>query len=58
MEALIGISIAALKVTHAPTPDTEHLDAAAAEAIARLVEEVEEWKIADEVRTLEDSVSP
>lgn len=35
-------------MTHKPTPDLEHLNAAAAEAEARLIEEVEEWEIADE----------
>lgn len=48
MEAFIGISIAALGVTPEPTPNLEQLDAAAADAQARLIEEIEEWEIADE----------
>jgi hypothetical protein len=48
MEALIGISFAALGLTHEPTPNLEQLDAAAADAQARLIEEIEEWEIADE----------
>lgn len=48
LEALIGISFAALDVVHEPTPNVEQLDAAAADAQARLIEDVEEWEIADE----------
>lgn len=46
--ALIGICVASLSTTHAPTPTLDHLEAAAAEAQARLIEETEEWEIADE----------
>lgn len=46
--ALIGISFASLTVIHAPAPDLEQLDTAAAEAQARLIEDTEEWEIADE----------
>jgi len=48
LEAFIGISFVALGVTHEPTPNLEQLDTAAADAQARLVEEIEEWEIADE----------
>ena len=48
MEALIGLSFGALTNTPKPTPEPEKLDAAAAEAQARLIEETEEWQIADE----------
>ncbi|KAK4693160.1 hypothetical protein P7C71_g4189, partial [Lecanoromycetidae sp. Uapishka_2] len=48
MEALIGISFTSLTITHAPAPNREHLDAAAAEAQARIIEDTEEWEIADE----------
>ncbi|KAL6713438.1 hypothetical protein ACLMJK_008903 [Lecanora helva] len=48
LEALIGISIAALSTTHNPAPDPSSLDLAAAEAQARLIEDLEEWEIADE----------
>ena len=48
MEALIGISFKALTYEHPEAPDPERLSAAAAEAQARVIEEVEEWEIADE----------
>ena len=48
MECLIGISIASLAITHPKTPSLDHLDAAAAEAQARVIEETEEWEIAVE----------
>lgn len=48
MEALIGISFKALNYEHPKAPDPERLSAAAAEAQARVIEETEEWEIADE----------
>ena len=45
---MIGIAFAALNVNHEPAPDPERLDQAAAEAQARVIEEIEEWEIADE----------
>ena len=48
MEALIGISFNALNYEHPKAPDPERLSAAAAEAQARVIEEAEEWEIADE----------
>ena len=48
MEALIGLSFAALTTTPKTIPQQEELDAAAEEAQARLVEDIEEWEIADE----------
>ena len=48
MEALIGISFKALTYEHPEAPDPERLSAAAAEAQARLIEDSEEWEIADE----------
>lgn len=48
MEALIGISFKALTYEHPEAPDPERLSAAAAEAHARVIEETEEWEIADE----------
>ena len=48
MEALIGICFKALSYEHPQAPDPERLSAAAAEAQARLIEDSEEWEIADE----------
>ena len=48
MEALIGLSFGALTTTPKTIPQQEELDAAAEEAKARLVEDIEEWEIADE----------
>ena len=48
LETLIGISFKALNYEHPEAPDLERLSAAAAEAQARIIEEVEEWEIADE----------
>ena len=48
MEALIGISFKALTYEHPEAPDPERLSAVAAEAQARVIDEVEEWEIADE----------
>ena len=48
MEALIGLSFAALTATPKTIPQQEELDAAAEEAQARLIEDIEEWEIADE----------
>ena len=48
MEALIGLSFAALTTTPKAIPQQEELDAAAEEAKARLVDDIEEWDIADE----------
>lgn len=48
MEALIGICFKALSYEHPEAPDPERLSAAAAEAQARLIEDTEEWEIADE----------
>lgn len=48
LEALIGISLKALTYEHPEAPDPERLSAAAAEAQARVIEETEEWEIADE----------
>lgn len=46
--ALIGISFASVSTTYAPAPNIEQLDAAAADAQSRLIEDIEEWEIADE----------
>ncbi len=48
MEALIGLSFAALTATPKAVPQQKELDAAAAEAQARLIDDIEEWEIADE----------
>lgn len=48
VEALIGISVKALTYEHPEAPDPERLSAAAAEAQARIIQDVEEWEIADE----------
>ena len=48
LEALIGISFKALTYEHPEAPDPERLSTAAAEAQARVIEEIEEWEIADE----------
>ena len=48
MEALIGLSFAALTAKPKAIPQQEELDAAAAEAQARLIDDIEEWDIADE----------
>ena len=48
MEALIGISFKALTYEPPKAPDPERLSAAAAEAQSRVLEETEEWEIADE----------
>ena len=48
MEALIGICFKALTYEHPEAPDPERLSAAVAEAQARVIEETEEWEIADE----------
>ena len=48
MEALIGLSFAALTANPKAIPQQEELDAAAAEARARLIDDIEEWEIADE----------
>ena len=48
MEALIGISFKALTYEPPKAPDPERLSVAAAEAQARLIEDTEEWEIADE----------
>lgn len=48
MEALIGISFAALTAAPKAIPKQEELDAAAEEAQARLIDDIEEWEIADE----------
>ena len=37
-----------MDVTHEPGPNIEQLDAAAADAQAHLIEDIEEWEIADE----------
>ncbi|KAL9075358.1 MAG: hypothetical protein Q9161_001735 [Pseudevernia consocians] len=48
VEALIGICFKALTYEHPENPDPERLSTAAAEAQARVIEETEEWEIADE----------
>ena len=48
VEALIGISFKALTYEPPKAPDPERLSAAAAEAQARLIEDIEEWEIARE----------
>lgn len=48
LEALIGISFKALTYDPPKAPDPEQLSAAAAEAQSRVLEETEEWEIADE----------
>ena len=48
VEALIGISFKALTYEPPKAPDPERLSAAAAEAQARLIEDTEEWEIANE----------
>ena len=48
MEALIGLSFTALTAKPKAIPQQEELDAAAAEAQARLIDDIEEWDIADE----------
>ena len=48
MEALIGICFKALTYEPPKAPDPERLSAAAAEAQARLIEDTEEWEIANE----------
>ena len=48
MEALIGLSFAALTTAPKAIPYQEELDAAAAEAQNRLIDDIEEWDIADE----------
>ena len=48
LQSLIGISIGALGSTHKPMPEPEKLDDAARDARDRVLEEAEEWEIADE----------
>ena len=48
MEALIGLSFAALTANPKAIPQQQESDAAAAEAQARLIDDIEEWEIADE----------
>ena len=48
IEALIGICFKALTYEHPEAPDPERLSTAAADAQARIIEDNEEWEIADE----------
>ena len=48
MEALVGICFAAVTATAKTFPDQSKVEAAVAEAQARLIEDFEEWEIANE----------